>query len=347
MNYLTIDEHRDIKVSVYCLTYNHEKYIKKTLDGFVNQITSFRFEVFVHDDASIDRTPDIIKEYANRYPNIIKPIFQRENQYSKGINITYTYIFPKMQGKYIASCEGDDYWNDPYKLQKQFIAMEAHPECSLSTHKVQCCNEDGTFNSRVLPAYYYFIKGNRVINEKELAKCYWVRGDYPFHTSSYFYRKKIIDIKLEYSRDIGTLRKCLTQGSVYYIDEPMSTWRIGTIGSWNSRIKSKGIHGRYELALNDNDAEDRFDQYTNYKFHNFIDVGRLNKFIQFASYPEYRNDVKELLKKYNLSPWKVRKNISTYIFIRLQTKYILAIYFPKSYSKIKKMWRSLARYNEN
>lgn len=88
-----------IMVSVYCLTYNHEKYIRDTLNGFISQVTNFKYEVFVHDDASTDKTASIIKEYANKYPNIIKPIFQTENQYSKGIRIFRTYIYPKMSGK--------------------------------------------------------------------------------------------------------------------------------------------------------------------------------------------------------------------------------------------------------
>lgn len=347
MNYLINESDKDIKVSVYCLTYNHEKYIRKTLEGFVNQITDFKFEVFVHDDASTDHTPDIIKEYADRYPSIIKPILQQENRYSKGGNICSKYIYPKMHGKYIACCEGDDYWNISHKLQRQFDMMEAHPECSLSTHKVLCCNEDGTPNTRVLPGNYYLIKKSGVIKEEELAQCYWVRGDYPFHTSSYFYRRSIIDTELDYPRDVGILRKCLTMGCVYYIDEPMSTRRLWAIDNWNSKMRNKGIQGRYELALHDNEAEDRFDRFTNYRYHDFIGVGRLNKFIQFLPYTEYRREVRSILEKYDLTPWKVRKTISLYMFLKLQMKYMIAMYFSGSYFLIKKYWRLLARHNEN
>jgi len=341
MKYLIDGSNEDIKVSVYCLAYNHEKYIQKTLEGFVEQITNFRFEVFVHDDASTDHTPDIIKEYASKYPSIIKPILQQENQYSKGVKICSKYIYPKMRGKYIASCEGDDYWNDPHKLQMQFDIMETHPECSLSTHKVLCCNEDGTPNARVIPENYYFIRKTGVIKEEELAKCYWVYGDYPFHTSSYFYRRSIMDIELDYPRDVGILRKCLIKGSVYYIDEPMSVRRLWSIGNWNSTMKSKGIQGWYELMLQDNEAEDRFDQYTDYKYHDFIGVKRLIRFISYAQYPEYYNEVRQLLRKFNLSPWRVRKRISVYMFFKIQVKYTIAIYFPVCYPLIKKCWRFL------
>ena len=79
---------KDVLVSVLCLTYNHEKYIESALEGFVNQKTDFNFEVLVHDDASVDNTQLIVSQYAKKYPEIIKPIFQKENQYSKGISIS-------------------------------------------------------------------------------------------------------------------------------------------------------------------------------------------------------------------------------------------------------------------
>ena len=73
----------NVVVSVYCLAYNHEKYIEETLKGFVSQITNFKYKVIIHDDASTDRTADIIREYVSLYPDILEPIFQNENMYSK------------------------------------------------------------------------------------------------------------------------------------------------------------------------------------------------------------------------------------------------------------------------
>ena len=114
-----------IKLSVICLTYNHEKFIRQALDGFVMQKTNFPFEVIVHDDASTDETAKIIREYEIKYPELIKPIYQKENLWQKGIP-TKNYIYPKINGKYVALCEGDDYWTDPLKLQKQVDFLEAH-----------------------------------------------------------------------------------------------------------------------------------------------------------------------------------------------------------------------------
>lgn len=122
---------QDIKVSVICNAFNHGKYIRDALEGFVSQKTDFPFEVLIHDDASTDDTADIIREYEERYPEIIKPIYQSENQYSQKISISITYQVPRAKGKYIALCEGDDYWTDPLKLQKQYDFLEAHPDYSL------------------------------------------------------------------------------------------------------------------------------------------------------------------------------------------------------------------------
>ena len=106
-------------VSICCITLHHEKYIRDAIEGFLMQKTSFPIEILIHDDASTDDTANIIREYEEKFPNIIKPIYQTENQYSKGISISATYQFPRALGKYIALCEGDDYWTDPLKLQKQ------------------------------------------------------------------------------------------------------------------------------------------------------------------------------------------------------------------------------------
>ena len=119
-------------VSICCLAYNHEAYIRQCLDGFMMQKTTFPIEILIHDDASTDNTADIIREYEKKYPTIIKPIYQVENQYSKGVRVGVVYNLSRVRGKYVALCEGDDYWIDPLKLQKQVDFLEGHPEYTLS-----------------------------------------------------------------------------------------------------------------------------------------------------------------------------------------------------------------------
>jgi len=115
-------------VSIVCESFNHEPYLRQCLDGFVMQKTNFAFEILIHDDASSDKSQDIIREYIAKYPEQDwQPILQTENQWSKGVGIWRNIQFPRAQGKYIAICEGDDYWTDPLKLQKQIDILEGDP----------------------------------------------------------------------------------------------------------------------------------------------------------------------------------------------------------------------------
>ena len=121
----------NLMVTIQCITYNHEPYIRQCLDGFVMQKTNFRFEAIVHDDASTDGTAAIIKEYAEKYPDIIKPIFETENQYSKKDGSLTRIMNEHTHGKYVAICEGDDYWIDPLKLQKQVDFLNSNPDYGM------------------------------------------------------------------------------------------------------------------------------------------------------------------------------------------------------------------------
>ena len=123
---------RPLMVTIRCITYNHEPYIRQCLEGFVMQKTNFRFEAVVHDDASTDGTANIIREYAEKYPDIIKPIYETENQYSKHDGSLSRIMDEHTHGKYIAFCEGDDYWTDMYKLQKQYDFLETNPKFIMS-----------------------------------------------------------------------------------------------------------------------------------------------------------------------------------------------------------------------
>jgi glycosyltransferase involved in cell wall biosynthesis len=115
-------------LSIICPTYNQEKFIAQTLDGFVMQKTEYPFEIIVHDDASTDNTPNISREYELKFPDFFKNIYQIENQFSKAIMSVTKITFSAARGKYLVLCEGDDYWTDPYKIQKQISFLETHPE---------------------------------------------------------------------------------------------------------------------------------------------------------------------------------------------------------------------------
>ena len=188
-------------LSIACITFNHEKYIQDTLDAFLTQKTNFPFEIIIHDDCSNDETAKIIREYEIKFPKIIKPIFQSENQYSKGTRaILATFVYPKCSGRYIALCEGDDYWIDENKLQKQVDFLEKNPDYGLCyTRAKEFLQNKHSFSRKKFGSYVdsfedLLIKGNRiptltVCAKKELIMQYvdeikpqekkWLMGDYP------------------------------------------------------------------------------------------------------------------------------------------------------------------------
>lgn len=222
----------DIKVSIICNAYNHEKYIRDALDGFLMQKTNFRFEVLVHDDASTDRTAEIIREYEKKYPEIIKPIYQIENKHSQKIPIMKTFQYPRVQGKYIALCEGDDYWTDGNKLQKQYDAMEAHPEVDMCAHKAKVVNADnGKFISYMSPSDADCVLATRAVI---------AGGGAYVATASLFFRTDILKRQLpvffqkwgfDYPIQIyGSLR-----GGIIYIGDCMSAYRYMTESSWTKK----------------------------------------------------------------------------------------------------------------
>lgn len=232
----------DIVVSVYCLAYNHEKYIRDALEGFVSQKTTFKYEVIVHDDASTDGTAAIVKEYAEKYPNIIRPILQTENQHSKGVKIVHRFIWPQMRGKYIAACEGDDYWTDPYKLQYQYEAMEKHPECSICSHYTRWIRIDNELTGGFFPNRKYKIQEGIVGKSVQID----VSLNNLFHLSSMFLRRSVYD---EYRRNPPAFVKKMPvgdaaielyfakHGCMYFINREMSLYRKGTNGSWTQRVE--------------------------------------------------------------------------------------------------------------
>ena len=223
-----------ILVSIHCITYNHEKYIADAIDSFLEQQTNFNYEILIHDDASTDRTADIIREYEKKYPNLIKPIYQVENQYSKGGASVEIINFERAKGKYIAVCEGDDYWTDSKKLQKQVDYLEKNPECSLVFHAADVVNE----NKKPTGIIARIAEESRIVNMDEIA----LKAEPNFiPTASRVFRKAFIDKLPSWyiNASIGDFPTALLVGNYgyfYYINEIMSAYRTGVSGSWTSRM---------------------------------------------------------------------------------------------------------------
>jgi len=130
-------------VSICCITYNHEHYIEDAIEGFLIQESDYPFEILIHDDASLDRTAEIIRNYEGKYPRLIKAIYQTDNQYSQG-GLPFMILYKRAMGKYIAVCEGEDFWVDTHKINIQISYLEKHPECIVSGHDAFIVDQTGT-----------------------------------------------------------------------------------------------------------------------------------------------------------------------------------------------------------
>lgn len=145
-------------VSIHCTAYNHEAFIKKAIEGFLIQETDFPIEILIHDDASTDKTPEVIRFFQKKYPEIIKPIYQNENQYSKGIGIIGVTNLSRAKGKYTAVCEGDDYWITKDKLQTQVNFLESNPEYGMVSTDMFCIDEKG----HLIPEHIFRVPGTKL-----------------------------------------------------------------------------------------------------------------------------------------------------------------------------------------
>lgn len=231
----------EILVSILSITYNQVKYVKEMLDGFLNQETDFGFEILIHDDASTDGTIDILREYEAK--NSCVHIFtEKSNRFSEGINYINEFLLPNAKGKYIAICEGDDYWCARDKLQKQVDYMESHPSCSLCTHSAYVISG----NDGLLLGTMGAGSADRSLNALDLAK------EWHFPTASFLFKRSdalSYAEKWSFKTPVGDFPRAFylaTVGDVFFLAEEMSVYRFGTPGSWTSLNKEderRLIHG--------------------------------------------------------------------------------------------------------
>ena len=261
-----------VKVTVYCLAFKHAKYIRETLEGFISQKTNFRFEVIIHDDASNDGTAEIIYEYSQRYPEIIVPIVQSENQYSKKISIVKDYVLPFVRGEYVAICEGDDYWTDSYKLQKQVDVLELHKDSCLCLHRVREVNEDAKPTGHTYPS---FALKNEVIDTETFIN---MQTNYNFQTSSYMLRslewKNYIQNPPKFKKvsmvgDVPLLLYFGNLGPVCFIDATMSCYRRGVSTSFSMKLTNSTDEKKISQHQSTINMFELYDEYTDYRYHQF------------------------------------------------------------------------------
>jgi len=215
-------------VSICCIAYNHESFIRECLDGFLAQETTFPVEVIINDDASSDRTAAIIREYEGRYPHIFNCICQYENKFSKGVNPLFDIVFPLAKGKYIAICEGDDYWVDSQKLLKQVLILDENDDCSICFHNAKILKNGSLVDNylkKIGPdttTITDLAKDNYIYTASCLVRNYYSQG-----LPAYFDSCPVGDYPL--------LLYAAQRGKIKYIDECMSVYRIHDGGVWSTK----------------------------------------------------------------------------------------------------------------
>jgi glycosyltransferase involved in cell wall biosynthesis len=247
-------------VSIICTAYNHESYIAQALDGFLSQQTTFPFEIIVSDDASTDKTADIICRYEREHPGLFRTFYHSENQYSRHIPFFVNELVASARGKYLALCEGDDYWTNPLKLQKQVDFLENNPAFSACFHDCAILLEnDGSINHKASKANEY---NNNVFTTKHLIIDGFV------NTCTVILRTEFLIIPkffYEHLIDRLLLQLISLKGPIIYLNEEMAVYRKHSCGITNKEYSSRDI----EQIQN---RWDKFNVYTNFKYGHLIKV---------------------------------------------------------------------------
>lgn len=267
-------------VSISCITYNHENYIRDAIEGFLMQKTTFPVEILIHDDASTDKTADIIREYENKYPDIIKPIYQFDNKYSKGISVSETYNFPRARGKYIAMCEGDDYWTDPSKLQKQVDFLEVNSDCSLCFHASKSIR-----NNNPKDYILHSPKEIPLYNKFEMKHVILGGGGFMATNSMLFYREHILDrpawMETTPVGDFPLMLLLASKGTIGYIDDVMSVYRVlSSQTSWSFQMQNSFLR-RIKHHNGTLKYLTEFNKWSNKKYNTYIKVIKKQQRLNF------------------------------------------------------------------
>lgn len=293
-------------VSIRCSTYNHELYIEDAIDSFLKQETNFPFEIIIHDDASTDNTANLVKKYEIKYPSIIKAVYEDENQLSKHNRFVILHMLnEKTKGKYIASCEGDDYWIDNYKLQKEVDYLEKHPECSLV---LTSCYEE--YGNGVREENRPFDKSGILSHEDVILE----KKKLPPTCSMIFpsiYEINMPDFyKLAPVGDKPRRLYLNTVGYIYFLDEITCVHRNDVNGSFAKRVSNDADYAKY---IYDGMIEfyNKYNEHTNYKYEREISYAKDKE--EYYFYIRTKNKKKFLKCNYFRKYARLKTKIKTYL----------------------------------
>jgi len=248
-------------VTVLCATYNHFSYIEDALCGVLGQVTSFPFQLIVRDDASSDGTAEIVRRYVAWYPNVIIPVLEPRNTYSKGIR-PGPQMMALAKSEFIAVCEGDDYWTDCNKLEIQVSALRRHEGIDMSCHPCVILND--RTNRQTIDGYHRFLTG--VVPLEKVIK----GGGAFIPTASLLIRSVAMKAPViwdnacpvgDYFQQIYGAKR----SGALYVNTPMSVYRTGQSGAWTTTIKDPNRLRAFDMGFIEavKQAEVDFPKYVN------------------------------------------------------------------------------------
>ena len=282
--------------SIRCIAYNQECFIADALDGFLMQETDFPFEIIVHDDASTDKTADVIRSYEKKYPRIIKPIYEAENQFSKHDGSLRRIVNAACGGKYVALCEGDDCWINPFKLQRQIEFLEKNPDYSMCFHRAKIEKEN--------PNLFADIQCGSIEDRDYTADEIFENWIIP--TASVVFRRSVYQFQLEstdkfINGDVVLFLTCLKMGKIRGMSETMSVYRLNGGGVTQNK---QALEKRALLYPVHNEAiKENFSDIISVSVFNKKQIKRLIiRAILYKKNAKYKEMAKDLFCALKLSP---------------------------------------------
>jgi glycosyltransferase involved in cell wall biosynthesis len=242
-----------MKLSVCVPAYNHEHYIGQMLDGALMQKTTFDFEIVVGDDASTDATQQVIRDYIASYPGRIRAFLHTENQgpsspreFAGRNNVLG--LLKACNGEYVAMCEGDDYWTDPFKLQKQVDFLDAHVDYAITHHNAKVIYEDGSSDHLFNKAEQQLVS---TLEDVLTDKWFMATGSWVYR--NYFLTEPFADWhSLAAAGDWALLIQLASRGKVRYLPETMGVYRKHDAGLSNVHASTNRwfLRNRMEMFKN-------------------------------------------------------------------------------------------------
>lgn len=335
--------YREILVSICCVTYNHQQFIAQAIDGFLMQKTTFPLEIIICDDASTDGTTEIIKEYEKRYPDLIRGVYQTQNQYSKGLLPYPNFAWPLAKGKYIALCEGDDFWTDEYKLQKQVDFLEVNPDYIACAHE-SIIRYDESYRKEDMKcsiAKLPYSQNKKVITDYTFQE---VLNTVLFQSSTLVFRNVASEIphfiRFNVLWDVALFHYLGAKGKIHFLTETMSIYRKH---QKSLTVFSDDFLNYKTYILNYIDVLEQIDRALNKEFTKLIQKNIVDRYFELYEYSQ-KKAKHPSNNEYIINAKAHSRNRFSFYFELVSCKFkIFRYFFSLKYYQIRRFVRQLTK----